>query len=176
MTRTLYLVVCGSPRAARIGELIGGAHAAGWTVVVVATAAARDFIDERALERLTGHPVLFDHRRPDEKRSAPLPDAVLVCPATFNTVNKLAAGIADTYPLGLLTEAVGDGLPVVLAPALNTAQAAHPAFDRSVRELRAAGVTVLYGPGVYEPVPARTGGRPYPWHLALRALETAAPR
>lgn len=62
-------------------------------------------------------------------------------------------------------------MPLVAAPALNNAQAAHPAFDRSVAALREMGVTVLYGPGVYEPGPPGTGGRPYDWELPLQALD-----
>jgi Flavoprotein len=35
------------------------------------------------------------------------PDAIIVAPATFNTINKWAVGISDTLALGLLTEAIG---------------------------------------------------------------------
>jgi phosphopantothenoylcysteine synthetase/decarboxylase len=94
-----------------------------------------------------------------------------VCPATFNTINKLAAGICDNLALGLLTEALGTGAPLVIAPALNTNQAGHPAFARSVDELRAAGVVVLYGPGIYEPVAKGAGRRPYRWDRALDAID-----
>jgi hypothetical protein len=106
----------------------------------------------------------------DETNLLPPPDAIIVCPATFNTINKLAAGISDTFALGLLTEAIGKGLPLVLAPALNSAQASHWAFERSLGQLRAAGIVVLYGPGIYEPGPPGTGGRPYPWDLPLQVL------
>ena len=90
---------------------------------------------------------------------------------TFNTINKWAYGLADTLALALLTEAVGLGLPLVAAPALNNAQAAHPAFDRSIAALREMGVTVLYGPDIYEPGPPGAGGRLYDWELPLEALE-----
>jgi phosphopantothenoylcysteine decarboxylase len=166
----LYIVVCGSPRAGKIGELITRAQSASWDTCVVATPDALRFIDRSALEQQTGHPVPDQYRRLDETNLLPPPDAIIVCPATFNTVNKLAAGISDNFALGLLTEAIGKRMPLVIARCLNSAQAAHWAFERSVAELRAAGVVVLYGPGVYEPGPPGTGGRPYPWDLPLRAL------
>ncbi len=166
----LYVVVCGSPRAGRIGELVGRGQAAGWDVCVVATPEALKFIDRTALEAQTRHPVPDQFRRPNDSQLLPPPDAVIVCPATFNTINKLAAGISDTLALGVLTEAMGGGLPLVVAPSLNSDQAGHRAFGRSLDELRAAGVVVLYGPGVYEPGPPGTGGRPYPWDLPLQAL------
>jgi phosphopantothenoylcysteine synthetase/decarboxylase len=168
----LYIIVCGSPRAGRIGELVTRAQVAGWDVCVVSTPDGLRFIDRAALEQQTGHPVPDQYRRIDEANLLPPPDAIIVCPATFNTMNKLATGISDNFALGVLTEAIGKRLPLVIAPALNTAQAAHWAFARSVAELRAAGIVVLYGPGVYEPGPPGTGGRPYPWDLPLQALQT----
>lgn len=169
--RVLYLVVCASPRARRIGELVSRAHAGGWTVCVVATPQALKFIDQPALEEQTGFTVRAEYEQSGTDDTLPPPDAVLVCPATFNTINKWAYGLADTLALALLTEAVGLNLPLVAAPALNSAQAAHPAFNRSVSALREMGVTVLYGPGFYEPGPPGTGGRPYDWELPLGALE-----
>ena len=60
-------------------------------------------------------------------------------------------------------------------PFLNAAQAAHPAFGRSVKELREAGVKVLLGPEGYEPHVPHQGSKylyRYPWHVALAAVET----
>jgi Flavoprotein len=74
----------------------------------------------------------------------------VAAPATFNTINKWAAGISDTLALGLVTEAIGKRLPVVAVPFINAAQAEHPAFQASVDRLRAAGVQLLYGPDVLE--------------------------
>jgi phosphopantothenoylcysteine synthetase/decarboxylase len=166
----LYLIVCASPRARRAGELVTLLQADGWDVCVIATPQARKFVGPEALEAQTGHPVRHDYKQPDEPDVLPDPDAMVVCPATFNTINKWAAGISDTLALGLITEAIGMGLPLVAAPALNSAQAAHPAFEQSIATLRAAGVTVLYGPGVYEPRPPRTGGRPYPLEMVVEAI------
>lgn len=166
----VYLIVCAAPRARNTGHLVGLLQAVGWDVCVVATPQALDFIDASALEALSGHPVRSRYKKPDEPDVLPRPDAMVVCPATFNTVNKWAAGISDTLALGLITEAIGLRIPLVAAPSLNDAQAAHPAFARSVAELQDAGVTVLYGPGVYEPAPPRTGGRAYDWQLILDAL------
>jgi phosphopantothenoylcysteine synthetase/decarboxylase len=167
----LYLIVCASPRARRISELIFRGQARGWTICVIPTPEALKFIDQPALEQLTGFAVRSEYEQSGSAHPLPPPDAMLVCPATFNTINKWAYGLADTLALALLTEAIGLGLPLVAAPALNNAQAAHPAFDRSVAALREMGVTVLYGSGVYEPGPPGTGGRPYNWEVPLDALD-----
>ena len=66
------------------------------------------------LEAATGSKIRSEYRRGDQsgRRDLPKSLAVLVAPATFNTVCKLAAGINDTYALGIVAEAIGRGLPV----------------------------------------------------------------
>ena len=76
----------------------------------------------------------------------PPPDAFVIAPATFNTINKLAAGISDTLALGLVNEAVGLGLPIIAAPWPSVQLARHPVFQRSVAALRDWGVTVILDP------------------------------
>jgi phosphopantothenoylcysteine synthetase/decarboxylase len=62
---------------------------------------------------------------------------------TFNSVNKWAAGIADTFALGLLTEALGEGQAVVIAPWAKSALTSHPAFAHSIEMLRSIGACVI---------------------------------
>jgi phosphopantothenoylcysteine decarboxylase len=138
----LYLVVCAAPPALEIGELVERTQRLGWTVCVIATPRAASWIDVTALARRTGYPVRSDHKRPDEPDVLPRPDAVAAVPATFNTVNKWAAGISDTLALGVLNEAIGLGLPVTVVPYTSPSLAAHPAFARSIDFLRGCGVTV----------------------------------
>lgn len=79
-------------------------------------------------------------RLPGEPRPFPPPDAVAVAPATFNTLNKWAAGISDTLALGTLNEAYGLGVPIGVLPCVGEALAAHPAYAASLRRLRGMGV------------------------------------
>jgi hypothetical protein len=72
--------------------------------------AAFQWIDVPALSERTGHPVRSDYKLPGEPDVLPPPDAIIVAPATFNTINKWAAGIADTLALGLVCEGIGMGL------------------------------------------------------------------
>jgi len=171
----LYVIACGAGAAPGVGGLVDLAQRRDWEVCVVATPMATRFLDLAALEKQTGHPVRSEYRSPDEPLGLPPADAMVVAPATFNTMNKWAAGISDTFALGLLAEARGLGLPVVVLPFVNKALAVNPAFDASVSRLRATGVIVLHGPGGYEPHEPGTGDRQlagYPWELALDAVET----
>jgi phosphopantothenoylcysteine synthetase/decarboxylase len=169
----LYLIVCGAPPARDAPRLVELAQGEGWEVCVIATPSGCGFIDAAALEAATGHPVRSEYKQPEDDDVLPAPDAIVVAPATFNTINKWAAGISDTLALGLLTEAIGKRLPVVALPFLNAAQAEHPAFQGSVDRLRAAGVRLLYGPNVLELHEPGTGSQRiglFPWRLILEAL------
>jgi phosphopantothenoylcysteine synthetase/decarboxylase len=175
--RVLLVVVCGAGPAGEVGELVKLAQERGWRVGVVATPAALEFLDVPALEHLTGNPVRSQYRRPDEVRTRSLPDpeAIVVAPGTYNTICKLAAGVSDTYALGVLAEAIGRGVSVVILPFVNTALASRRPFVAAVESLRGEGVRVLLGPGQWEPHPPGTGGgriATFPWRIALEAIES----
>jgi hypothetical protein len=158
----------------QIETLIGLAQSAGWDACLILspTAAVWRDADLPALAELTGHPVRSKYKMPWEQDVLPPADAMLVCPATSNTINKWALGISDTLALGLITEAIGKGLPLAALPYCNIRQTMHPAFDVSVAVLRAAGVTMLYGPGGFVPHEPGEGKRDeYPWQAGLDALE-----
>jgi phosphopantothenoylcysteine synthetase/decarboxylase len=174
--RTLYVIVCAAPPAREAQILVELAHRSGWDVCVIATPAATRFIDAPALEACTGHPVRSEYKRFGEPDVLPPPDAIIAAPATFNTINKWAAGISDTLALGLLTEAIGKRLPVVAMPFLNEAQSEHPAFEPSVERLRECGITVLYGGDMPAPHPPGAGqerASSFPWNVALAVADGA---
>ena len=167
------IIVCGAGRAADVSKLISLASARGWTVQVVATPAALGFIDTAAIAGRTGQPVRSQYRKPGEPRSQPA-DAIIVAAATYNTINKWAHGISDTYALGILAETTGMQVPTVVLPFVNSALAGRAPFLRSVRALRDEGIRILLGPGQVEPHPPHTGSDlidSYPWELALDEAE-----
>jgi len=163
----LYIVACGAPPAGELPAFVRDAQAQGWDACVIATPDGSKFIDAGNLSGLTGHPVRVRYKRPDEPDVLPPPDALVVAPATFNTVNKWALGISDTLALGLLNEAVGLRLPIVAVPWPNAALAAHPVFARSITALREWGITMILDLGRL-PQPGATGAT-FPWD-ELRAI------
>jgi phosphopantothenoylcysteine synthetase/decarboxylase len=139
----LYLVVCAAPPARHINELVELLHQAGWHICVIPTPRAASWIDHSALTQQTGYPIQHDHRMPDDPDSLPRADVVAVVPATFNTINKWAAGISDTFALGILNEAIGLALPIIIVPYAKPSLAAHPEFGRNLNKLAEWGVNVL---------------------------------
>ncbi|WP_026240446.1 flavoprotein [Parafrankia discariae] len=172
--RVLYHVVCAALPALAAADFAAEARQDGWDVCVVTTPRAAAWLDLPALAAVTGHPVRTDYKLPGQPDVLPPPAAFAVVPATFNTINKWAAGIADTLVLGLLTEALGLGLPVVAAPCLAEAQAAHPAFAASCRTLRGAGVRLLDRWTARDPGLAGGGWEAADTHRVLTELRRAA--
>ncbi|MFI1767078.1 flavoprotein [Streptomyces sp. NPDC020800] len=167
----LYVVVCAAGVAAGVTRLIDAAQERDWEVGVIATPVAMNgFFDTAAVEARTGRPLRSAWRSPADPRPFPAPDAVVVAPATFNTVNKWAAGLADTLAVGTLCEAAGLGVPVAVLPCVADALAAHPAYQDSLIRLRAMGVR--FGEP-YSGLPDADGRSPeFGWERALELLET----
>ncbi|WP_433126177.1 flavoprotein [Micromonospora sp. CA-240977] len=175
--QVLYVIACGSPLARHVGRLVDLAQQDGWDVCVVTTPDGAKFVDQAALVRQTGHPVRTHYKNPGDPDVLPPADAMIVCPATVNTVNKWAAGITDTLALGLLVEAQGKGVPIVAVPYTNAAMAAHPAFRTGVARLAEWGVTVLFGDHVIALHPPGMGEQhlhAFPWAMPLTALHAVS--
>ncbi|MCX5339714.1 flavoprotein [Streptomyces atratus] len=170
---TLYLFGPAAPPVFEVAEVIENAQARGWDVCLGLTPTAARWLGEQLpeLERLTGHPVRSEYKLPGEPDVWPPADAILLAPATFNTVNAWALGLTSSFVVGVVAEGIGKRIPTVAMPCVNAAYVQHPQFDRSVETLRGAGVTVLYGPGGFEPnQPGERRPEGFPWHLALDAV------
>ncbi|WP_405865355.1 flavoprotein [Streptomyces sp. NBC_00005] len=166
----LYVVVCAAGIAADVSKLITAAQERDWEVGVIATPVAMNgFFDTAAVEAQTGRAIRSAWRTPGDPRPFPPPDAVVVAPATFNTINKWAAGLADTLAVATLCEASGLGVPVAVLPCVADALAIHPAYQDSLIRLR--GMGVRFGEP-YSGEPQEDGSRPeFGWERALDLVE-----
>lgn len=162
----LYIITCAAPPAQRIHEFVSQAQEAGWKTCVIATPHALKFIDKTRLEALTGYPVRHEYKHPAEPDVLPRADAIVVLPATFNTINKCSLGITDTLALGLLCEYIGLGKPIVMVPNfLPVDMGRHPILPKSLTTLREWGIHVLYEPELYPP------SNNIPWEKVLHELQ-----
>lgn len=154
----LYLVVSAATGAEDTLDRIRAEQAAGWEVCAVLTPQALHWTDAAAIEELTGHPLQIRMRNYGEPLFEPLGDAVLVAPASFNTISKVAAGMADNMATGLICEAIGRQVPVTMEPSVGDSFAAHPAFPGNIELLRGAGVRFVWRRPDHDP----TGSHPLP--------------
>jgi phosphopantothenoylcysteine decarboxylase len=156
--RIISLVACGAPLAARLPQIAAALVDVGHTVSVAATPSAMAWIDSDAVSRVVGHEPRVDYRSPTEPKRGPVPDAVAICPATFNSLNKVVAGISDTYAVGVMCEALGQGLPIVAVPMVNDRLWGHPAWPSNLGILERAGMTFVdIHTGRPEARPVRSG-------------------
>ena len=151
--RVLYVIACASSSAYLVPDVVLEAQKSGWTVCVITTPEGTKFVDIPALEQLTGYPVRSVYKRPEEPDVLPRADAIIVFPATFNTINKWALGISDTLAVGILCEYMGLKMPIVAIPCFRTGGGldGHPAFFKSLDFLKSCGVRVIYEPEKYPP-------------------------
>jgi phosphopantothenoylcysteine decarboxylase/phosphopantothenate--cysteine ligase len=119
---------------------------AGYEVQTAATESALQFIGPATLEGLTGKPLVrgmfaASHRR-EHIDLARWADLLMVCPATANAINGLAAGIADDIP-GAVFLANNFLKPFWIVPAMNAEMYRHPATQTALARLAGWGATIL---------------------------------
>lgn len=140
--KTIYLVVAGASSARVVPNLLESLAGFDLPLYTILTDNARQLISPYNLVDQPGHTLIdsyFDPVMVDERQ----PGLTLVAPATFNTLNKLSQGIADTLAHSLVSEAIGAGWPVIVAPSMNQALYNHPRTTTSIETLRQWGVTIL---------------------------------
>lgn len=138
----LLFVLSGSIACYKACEAISRLVQRGHRVRAVATEAARRFVGAATLEGLTGAKVATDLFEAgaalDHIELVRWADAIVVCPATANTLNRAAAGLADDLA-GALLLAHDWKKPLLFAPAMNPAMWRHPATVASVAKLTSWG-------------------------------------
>lgn len=169
--RVLYLIVCGAGPTMHAPHFATAACDAGWDCHLTPTPAGAAFLDYQAAETASGNPVIDQHRKPGQpRRSRPSADALVIAPATANTVCKLGAGIADDYALDIAAELIGLAVPTLIVPFANTALTGRAPYRRALASLKDEGVAV-YDLPEHAPHQGRPIAEHFPWAAILDRLE-----
>jgi phosphopantothenoylcysteine decarboxylase/phosphopantothenate--cysteine ligase len=131
--------VTGGIAAYKTCEVVRRLRDADHQVQVVMTEAATRFVSAMTFEVLSGLPVatsLWSVSDPsiEHIRLARWPDVIAVVPATANSIARFANGLADDL-LSTLVLASRADVPIVLAPAMNTAMWENPLVQRNIDRL-----------------------------------------
>ena len=102
--KVVYLVMTGAKKCSIVPELVREFTSEGATVYTFFTDMARKIANMKDFE-IPGNNISLDYSKNGEE--IPLEDIVLIVPATFNTLNKAAQGIADSYPTTIVASAIG---------------------------------------------------------------------
>lgn len=145
----LVLGLSGGIACYKAAELCRALIKAGATVQVVMTEAAAQFITPVTMQALSGRPVYtsqWDQRESNNMAHINLSreaDAILIAPCSADFMAKLLHGRADDLLSLMCLARPIDGVPLLLAPAMNREMYAHPATQRNLAQLQADGAMVL---------------------------------
>lgn len=155
----VLLAVCGGIAAYKSAELLRLLRRQDTDVRVVMTQSAQEFVSPLTFQALSGNPVHTELLDVDEENAmghinlARWADAVIIAPATANTLAKCAHGLADDLVTTLFLAAT---CPVYVAPAMNQAMWNKAVTQENIRKLEGYGVSFI-GPDSGDQACGETG-------------------
>ncbi|MEM7400676.1 MAG: bifunctional phosphopantothenoylcysteine decarboxylase/phosphopantothenate--cysteine ligase CoaBC [Pseudomonadota bacterium] len=172
--KNILLGISGGIAAYKSAELVRELVRAHANVRVVMTRAAKEFVTPLTFQALSGNQVLsdeFEHSEAtngmDHIELARWADAILIAPASANTITKLAHGGADDL---LSTTCLATQAPIALAPAMNQAMWSNRATQDNVEILENRGL-LFFGPAAGSQACGDVGeGRMFEPHQLLLSL------
>ena len=144
--KNILLGVTGGIAAYKAANLTRLLVKEGASVKVVMTPAAKQFVAPLTFATLSQNPVLTEFFNPENGewhshvKLGVWADAMIVAPATANTIAKMANGIADNL---LTTSYLSMRGKVFVAPAMDLDMYAHPATQRNIDALKAVGNIII---------------------------------
>ncbi len=150
--KNILLGISGGIAAYKSAELVRLFSKKGAKVRVCMTASAQQFITPLTMQALSGHQVHTDLLDPQAELGmghielARWADAIVIAPATANTLAKITYGLADDL---LTTVCLASKAPLAIAPAMNQQMWHNAATQHNVQTLQQRGVQV-FGPAAGE--------------------------
>jgi phosphopantothenoylcysteine decarboxylase/phosphopantothenate--cysteine ligase len=143
--RKILFFMSGSIAAFKACQVISKLVQDGNEVQIVATESTFRFVGAATLEGLSGKPVLSDiwesGRAMDHIHLSRWADLGIVCPASANTLAKLALGLSEDV-LSALILAWPDGKPLTIFPAMNGQMYSAVPTQNNIKSLQARGFFV----------------------------------
>ncbi|MFA4645713.1 bifunctional phosphopantothenoylcysteine decarboxylase/phosphopantothenate--cysteine ligase CoaBC [Pyrococcus kukulkanii] len=151
--KKIVLAIPGSIAAVECVKLARELIRHGAEVHAVMSESATKIIHPYAMEFATGNPVVTEitgfiehvELAGEHENKA---DLILVCPATANTISKIACGIDDTPVTTVVTTAFPH-IPIMIAPAMHESMYRHPIVRENIEKLKRLGVEFI-GPRIEE--------------------------
>lgn len=140
--KNIVLGVSGGIAAYKSAALASHLVKSGYSVDVIMTSSAQEFIKPLTFETLTKRSVVSDmfdrpsHVEVEHISLAEKADMILVAPATYNIIGKVSAGIADDM---LTTVISATKAPVVFALAMNSNMYDNEILQENIQKLKKKG-------------------------------------
>ncbi|MDV3103332.1 bifunctional phosphopantothenoylcysteine decarboxylase/phosphopantothenate--cysteine ligase CoaBC [Thermococcus waiotapuensis] len=145
--KKIVLAISGSIAAVECVKLARELIRHGAEVHAVMSPNATKIIHPYAMEFATGNPVVTEitgfiehvELAGEHENKA---DLILVCPATANTISKIASGIDDTPVTTVVTTAFSH-TPIMIAPAMHSTMYDHPIIKENIEKLKKLGIEFI---------------------------------
>lgn len=139
--KNIYYVVTGAKKAKLANIFIKEIVSEGANVFTIPTKSALDFFDCDKLKNIKNNVIKIGWT---DDIKLPKEDAILIAPCTFNTLNSIASGLANTYPLCLIASGIGNKVPIFIAPAMNKSLWNHPIMGKNLKRLESWGCRLIW--------------------------------
>lgn len=148
--KVIYVVTTGANKSKDIKILLDYLKAEGATCILMPTPNSCKIMNLRAVEEYRIKKDFTFNRADSVNERIPEENAVVVAPCTFNTLSKIANGIADNYPLSIIHSAIGYGKYIVIAPSMNQGYFNHPITQENIAKINSFGnVSIIYPEYIY---------------------------
>jgi 3-polyprenyl-4-hydroxybenzoate decarboxylase len=147
--KVVYVVVTGATKAKTIGVLLWYLKQEGAQCILMPSDEGYNLLD---LDSINNEWMKYDGRVYNPRaKDIPEEDLVVVAPCTFNTLSKIALGIADNYPISIVHAAIGKRKPVIIALAMNYWYFDHPLTTENIAKVSAfPKVSVIWPESVFQ--------------------------
>lgn len=143
----IVIGICGSVAAVEVPKLVRKLRKKGIEVECVMSKAARRIIHPYVLEWASGDKVITEITgKVEHVRLCGIDgeaSLLLICPATSNTISKIAHGIDDTPVTTFATTAIGSKIDVIIVPAMHFSMYKNPFVAESIDRLKKKGILIM---------------------------------
>lgn len=145
--KTIVVCVCGSVAACEDVKLIRELKRKGFDVHVVMSKSSKKIIkketlqwasENKVIDKITGN---VEHVKFCGVNG--IANLLLICPATANTISKIANGIDDTPVTTFASTALGSKKKIIIVPAMHISIYKNPFVSKNVKILKDAGIEFI---------------------------------
>ncbi|WNY65326.1 bifunctional phosphopantothenoylcysteine decarboxylase/phosphopantothenate--cysteine ligase CoaBC [Borreliella carolinensis] len=135
----ILIGICGGIASYKSVYIVSSLVKLGYKVKVIMTQNATKFITPLTLETISKNKIItnlwgLDHNEVEHIKIAKWAHLILIIPATYNTISKIASGIADD---ALTTIISASTAPTYFAIAMNGAMYSNPILKENIKKLKA---------------------------------------
>lgn len=139
--KRIVLALTGGISIYRVPDIARELIRHGADIITFMSKEASKLLGPRIMEWATGNPVYVElSGYAEHVNICTTANAVVVIPATANTISKVANGIGDTSVTLCAMTTLGAGVPLLFVPAMNESMWRNPIIKSNIDKLRGLGV------------------------------------